>query len=190
MFALDEQSSKRLSRWIALVATATVLILVGVGGFALVQTGRARAAQKNIVRLKTEIAEAGRSLKATMLVADHGDRIEGPIGKSTANRFMAEVDKASRRNACRADFTKVADPATFISKFRNEVDGTLQQIEVGMIIDGELADVFRTLSEFSEFKIPFEFGTMDIQRGAAEKQGLVHVNLTVMVLIPIGGAKK
>ncbi|MEQ1821072.1 MAG: hypothetical protein ABL949_01035 [Fimbriimonadaceae bacterium] len=180
----DERTSALLSRASTMLISLTTVIALGVCTFALVNTARAKAADIEVGRLSRDLKSARASLEKAREVTKAGSRIDGPSGKPAVNAFQAEAEKRANLYGCSFE-CRVGDPALYISKFLNEPDKTLQQVELTMILRGPLDRVVQTLQSFKTFNIPFEYGDLTLQRGTdADSIESVTANLTTAVLIP------
>ena len=161
------------------------LIATGTGGMALYKSGQARTADAKIKSLNAELHDVQGSLKHVDEVLASGPQIVGPSGKPIVVKFQSSIEKVARANHVNVEFTQVGDPALFLSRFKNEPDGTLQQIELRMTLSGSLSEVTRTLDQFSSFRIPFEFGETQIERDtSATGYGRVIARVAAYVLVP------
>lgn len=161
------------------------LLATGTGGMALYKSAQARTSEAKIKSLNVELRDVQGSLKHVDEVLATGQQIIGPTGKPIVVKFQSSIEKVARANQVNVEFTQVGDPALFLSRFKNEPDATLQQIELRMTLSGSLAEVTRTLDQFSSFRIPFEFGETQIERDtSATGFGRVIAHVAAYVLVP------
>lgn len=171
---------------ITLVLVALALLLgIGATAKALYSSAQSKGADLRVAQMNQQLREIQGSMKHVNEVLASGSQIQGPVGKPVVVKFQSSIERAGRENDVRVEFTQVGDPTLFLSRFKNEPDGTLQQIEVQMNLNGNLADVTRTLDQFSTFRIPFEFGEMQVARDSSTAGvGKVSVRVSVFVLVP------
>lgn len=182
--AFDERTSALLTRATSLFISVSSITMLVVGGLAFVNTARAKSAEIGIARLNKDLDGARKSLAEARRVTQAGQRIEGPSGRPIVDSFQAAVEEKAREYGCSVE-CRVGEPALYISRFLNEPDKSLQQVELTMVLRGPLDQVMRTLASFKTFNIPFEFGDLNIQRSTeANALEQVTANLITAVLIP------
>lgn len=182
---LNDASPAQITK--ATIVAATLFVLSGatMAGRAVYGTAQNKAAEMRIMTLNTQLREAQGSMRHVNEVLASGPHIEGPSGKPIVVEFQSAAVKAGRANDVKIEFTQVGDPNLFISRFMNTPDDTLQQIEIQVSLNGSLADVIRTLDQFSNFRIPFELGEMQFARDTSVAgTGKVLARTSVFVLVP------
>jgi len=182
---LREARPEVIGRVTLIVVAVIVLFGAGASIKALLSSAQAKSADLNVQQMNSQLRDIQGSMKHVNEVLASGNQIQGPIGRPIVVKFQAAAEKAARDNKVRLEIASVGDPALFLSRFKNEPDGTLQQIEVQMTLRGTISDVSRTMDSFSTFRIPFEFGEMQVTRDTStEGAGNVQVRASVFVLVP------
>lgn len=187
---LRDISPAQISRVTGVAVAILSLTAIGLGGTAIYSSGQNKAGELRIASLNKELRDAQGSMKHVNEVLASGTQLKGPAGRPIVVEFQSAIVKAGRANNVRIETPQVGDPALFISRYKNAPDETLQQIEIQMSLSGHLADVVRTLDQFSTFRIPFEFGEMQIARDSSvEGAGRVVARISVYVLVPTEAPK-
>lgn len=182
---LSEVQPDVISKATLVIFGVVLLIAIGTGGKAFFSAAQTKATDTTIVGLNNELREMQGSMKHVNEVLASGTQAMGQSGKPIVVKFQTAVERTARDNKVRVEFTQVGDPALFLSRFKNEPDSTMQQIEVQMTLSGTLAEVTRTLDQFASFRIPFEFGEMTISRDTSVSgAGKVSARATAYVLVP------
>ncbi len=180
----NERTAGLLARATSILIAVSSIGFIGIGAFAIINTARAKAAEAELNRLTRDLDDAKKSLAQARQMTKTGSRIEGPAGRPVVDSFQAAAETKAHEYGCALE-CRVGDPALFISRFLNEPDSTLQQVEITMILRGPLDQVMRTLASFKTFNIPFEYGDLSLQRSTESKAfEQVTANLTAAVLIP------
>jgi hypothetical protein len=180
----NERTAGLLARATSILIAVSSIGFIGIGAFAIINTARAKAAEAELNRLSRDLDDAKKSLAQARQMTKTGSRIEGPAGRPVVDSFQAAAETKAHEYGCTLE-CRVGDPALFISRFLNEPDSTLQQVEITMILRGPLDQVMRTLASFKTFNIPFEYGDLSLQRSTESKAfEQVTANLTAAVLIP------
>lgn len=182
---IGEARPETLRKLIIVVLSLVLAIAASAAGLAAYRSAQAKSAELRIKGLNTELRDMQGAMKQVNEVLASGSQVRGPIGRPIVVKFQSAVEKAARENGVRVEDTRAGDPAIFLSRFKNEPDGTLQQIEVQMTLAGSIGDVVRTLDQFTSFRIPFEFGESTITRDTSAKGvGKVLVRVSAYVLVP------
>lgn len=180
-----EMSPAKLGRITTFALVGLLIAVTGIGGWSLINTAKAKNSEAAILALNNQVRESQASIRQVKQVLATGTSIVGPSGKPIVVEFQSAIEHAARKNEVTVEFTQVGDPNIFISRFKNEQDSTLKQIELQMTLGGNISDVVRTLDQFADLRMPFEFGAMDIGRDTTVLgAGKIIARTTVYVLIP------